>query len=173
MGEFQETQKRVIQILSLIALISPSILEIQGLLQGGPIIIAPELLTHLIFIEHPFWALFMQGYSTIWSSAKSIIVIMPYLTPSLITIFVWFMNCLSPIVVYLVFSQKTGLRRGLATLVIISIVPFIPGIPYYAVGEYIAYIRTPLIIPQILCLGVLAYHYWKQRKIKAHSNLIG
>ncbi len=167
MGEFQETQKKIIQILSLIAIISPSILEIQGFHHWGPFISTPaELVTHLIFIEHPFWALFMQGYDNLWTSIGSIIVIMPYLTPSVITIFVWITNCLSPIVVFLVFSQKMGIRRGLVTLVILSIVPFFPGIPEYAVGEYITYIRMPLIIPQIISFITLAFNYRKQRQMQ-------
>ena len=167
MGELRETDRRVIQILSLIAIISPSILEIQGLHLGGPIISAPAgFLTHLIFIEHPFWALFMQGYNTLWPSVGSVIVLMPYVTSSLITIFVWLINCLSPVVVYYVFSQKKEIRRGLVALVIISIVPFVPGIAEYIVGEYITYIRTPLIIPQIISFITLVSYYWKQRQVQ-------
>ena len=167
MEEFQEPKKKVIQILSVIAIIAPSILETQK------IGVALDTITVIDFVEGVFWGLLIQRSYVLAPSSDSLYVIMPYFTSSLITIFVWFVGCLSPVVVYFVLTQKIRFRAGFFSIVILSIVPFFPGIPEYIVGDGITYNRTPLVIPQILCLGVLVYYYWKQRKVTPNSSPIG
>jgi hypothetical protein len=152
-------EKIALQILSIISITTPSITEIQT--ESNFIMMG----TSMSFLENPFWAISIQQWNGPIQTDAIFNVFMPYLTSSLITVFVWLLGCISPIVVYLVFSQNAKIRTGIIVLVVITFLPFFPGIIDCIVTEYTTYSRIPLIIPQVLCLVVLAIDYWKHRVI--------
>jgi hypothetical protein len=155
MGGNEQSHRRLLLILFLIAILSPTILESETFGAGE------HMILDAVFFQTRFegvcWALEWNSSRTLAPRPDTFELLFPYVNP--IALLVSIIGILSPIISWLFLTKRINFRIGFLIIVLISFVLVLaPGINILRIEEFYTYQMQPLLVPQIASSLVLLWH---------------
>ncbi|MFW9959168.1 MAG: hypothetical protein ACFFCT_13945 [Candidatus Odinarchaeota archaeon] len=151
------SHRRVILVLFLIVILSPTVLESETFGAGEHIVL--DAVFYQTRFEGVCWALEWNSSGTLISHADTFKLLLPYLDP--IALLVLMIGFLSPITSWLVLAKRFSFRSGFLIIVLCSILLVVaPSINILRIEEFYTYQMHPLLVPQITSALVL---FWYRR----------
>ncbi len=158
MGGNEQPHRRIVIVLVLTAILSPIICETE-IFGAGESIALDAVFYHSNWIG-VCWAIEHNSSSTLIPHPDTFELLLPYISP--INLLVWIIGILSPIISWLVLTNRIRLRYGLLVIVLCALLlALMPSINIFRVEAFYTYILRPLFIPQIVCSIVLL---WKHKE---------
>jgi hypothetical protein len=156
MGGNERPYRRIALILAPVAILSPVICEGETFGRGE------SMALDAVFYHSKWigvcWAIEHNSSSTLIPQPDTFELLFPYTSP--IDLLVWIIGVLSPIISWLVLTNRVKLGYGLLGIVLSAILlVLIPSINTLRVEEFYTYQMRPLLIPQIGSFLVLLWKY--------------
>jgi hypothetical protein len=156
MGGNVRPHRRVVLILALNAILSPIICETETF-GAGESIALDAVFYHSKWIGF-CWAIEHNSSSTLIPHPDTFELLFPYAIP--MNLLVWIIGALSPIISWLVLTNRVRLRYGLLVIVLSALLlALMPSINIFRVETFYTYQMRPLLIPQIVSSLVLFWEY--------------
>jgi hypothetical protein len=153
----EQPHRRIVVVLILIAVLSPIICETETFGVGESVAL-DAVFYHSSWIG-VCWAIEHNSSSTLIPRPDTFELLFSYISP--INLIVWIIGILSPIISWLVLTDRIKLRRGLFVIALCAfLLALMPSINVFRVEAFYTYVMRPLFIPQIVCSLVLL---WKHR----------
>jgi hypothetical protein len=150
----QDQHRWLCPLLGIYTMFSPSMIEGETWGMGEHMVL--DAVVDQNIISSSFWAFESTNYYTLGGPPNSSQFLFPYSAP-IPVIIVWLIGCLSMGIVLLVLNGRISRNLGFLILIIATLLPFfLPGIYIYFVESVHTYGRTPLPIPQITGIIILA-----------------
>lgn len=156
MGGNQRSYRGVILVLFLVAILTPSTLESETFGAGESMIL------DAVFLQSRFgcvcWAIEWNSSRAMVSIPDTFELLFPYINP--VTLLVWIIGTLSPIISWLFLTNRISFRKGLLIVVLSTfLLVLTPGINILSVERFYTYRIRPLLVPQITSSLVLLWHH--------------
>ena len=156
MGGNVRAYRRVVLILAVIAILFPIIGETETF-GAGESIALDAVFYHSKWIG-VCWAIEHNSSNTLAPHPDTFELLFPYISP--INLLVWMIGSLSPIISWLVLTNRVRLRYGLLVIVLSALLlALIPSINVFQVEVFYTYQMRPLLIPQIASSLALLWKY--------------
>lgn len=154
MGGAGQPHRRVILVLCLIVILSPTIIESEIFGAGEHMVL--DAVFYQTRYEGVCWAFEWNSSSALVSQPDTFEFLLPYINP--VALLGTIVGILSLVGTWLALSKKISLRSGLLVIVLTSIVLiFAPGINSLRIEEFYTYRMQPLLVPQIASALVLLW----------------
>ena len=155
MGGTGQPHRRVILVLFLIAILSPTVLETETFGAGE------HMVLDAVFYQTRFigvgWALEWNSSSTLAPHPDTFELLFPYVNP--IALLVLIAGTLSLIISWLVLAKRISFRSGLLIIVLSSfLLVLAPNINILRIEVFYTYQMRPLLVPQIVSSLVLLWY---------------
>jgi hypothetical protein len=156
MGDIGQPRRRVMLVLFLITILSPTILESETFGAGE------HMALDAVYFQTRFggvcWVLEWNTSRTLAPSHDASGILLPYISP--VALLVSIFGILSLVAMWLALNKRISFRSGLLIIVLSSILlVLVPGINILRIEEFYTYRMQPLLIPQIACSLVLLWHH--------------
>ncbi len=154
MGGNEKLHRGVVLVLFLITILSPTTLESETFGAGEHTIL------DTVFIQTRFvgtcWAIEWNRPTYLAPQWDTFELLFPYISP--VTLLVSIIGTLSPIISWLVLTNRISFRKGLLIIVLSAfLLVLTPGINILRVEEFYTYQMRPLLVHQITCSLVLLW----------------
>jgi hypothetical protein len=160
MGDTERSHKRILLVLFLIAILSPTILESETFGAGEHMIL--DAVFSQTRYEGVCWALEWNSSRTLAPHPDTFELLFPYINP--IALLVSIAGILSPIILWLFLTKRISFRLGILIIIVCSfLLVLAPVINILRIEEFYTYQMRPLLVPQIASSLALFWHQRNRR----------